>query len=327
MNSTSSYYTDDQLAAYLTHIGLPSAVNDTPSLDNVETIIRHHLTAIPLDNTELHYTKLGMSDSDPQAVYTRVIEEKKGGTLCHGLHFLLLGMLLKLGYNGYNIMARMNRAKGDPNVINLTVLEHQAILIQIPGDDQVYFVDVGVGLGFTRPAPLRVGYEFDGIAPQKYRFTRAHHPDSPLSGLETADWRLQTNLDLKAKPAPEPGWITFMQFSTQPYYPYDIAGFNWLSHIRPEAVLPKVVAAMMFTGGRKGEPLTWNAMVGDNLITRSAGSEQKIRKLGSEEERIDVLEDLFGISCPADSMACIAGRPSAINATKDAAFVEEFKFE
>ncbi|KAG8978014.1 N-terminal acetyltransferase [Tulasnella sp. JGI-2019a] len=98
MNSTPSYYSAEQLAEYLKHIGFPSAVNDEPSLDSVEAIIRHHLITVPSENTEMHYTARGEADSDPQAVYKRVIEDKKGGTLCHGVHFLLLGMLLKLGY-------------------------------------------------------------------------------------------------------------------------------------------------------------------------------------------------------------------------------------
>ncbi|KAG8986479.1 N-terminal acetyltransferase [Tulasnella sp. JGI-2019a] len=317
MNATPSYYTDGQLAAYLKHIGLPSAINDKPSLDNVETIIQHHLTTIPFDNTEMHYTKRGEVESDPQAVYTRIIEEKKGGSICYGLHLLILGMLLKLGYRGYNIMARMNRTGGDPSFLNLTVLEHQSILIQIPGDNGTYFIDISIGLGFTRPAPLKVDCEFDGLAPQKYRFSRTHHPDSPLSGIENAEWRLETNLDLKAQPIFDPGWIAFMQFSTQPFFLKDIAIFNGLAHTRPDSVLPKAVVAMIFTGGRNGEPLTSKTVVKDNLLSRKAGCAMEVRKLESEEERIAVLEESFGITYPADSKECITGRMSAIGVAKE----------
>lgn len=98
INPTPSYYSDEQLKAYLDRIGLPSAGEDEPSLDHVENIIRHHITSIPFDNTEMHYTPSGQLNSDPQFVYTRVIAEKKGGTVCHGHHLLLHGMLQKLGY-------------------------------------------------------------------------------------------------------------------------------------------------------------------------------------------------------------------------------------
>ncbi|KAG9023230.1 N-terminal acetyltransferase [Tulasnella sp. JGI-2019a] len=252
MNPTPSYYSDDQLAEYLKHISLPSAVNDELSVDNAEAIIQHHITTIPFENTEMHYTIRGQIDIDPQVVYDRIVKEKKGGTICHGQHMLLLGMLLKLGYRGYNVMARMNRTGGDPNVINLTGLEHQLILMQIPGDENTYFVDIGIGLGVTRPVPLTVGYEFDGLAPQKYRFAQGVHPDSPLTDKEAEEWRLLTNLDVKSNPLPDPGWMTYFQFSTQPYYLKDIVDFNWLSHNRPDAVLPKKIYVFIFTGKMAG---------------------------------------------------------------------------
>ncbi|KAG8978013.1 hypothetical protein FRB93_011352 [Tulasnella sp. JGI-2019a] len=215
-------------------------------------------------------------------------------------------------------MARMNRAGGDPNVLNLTALEHQAILIQIPGDDETYFVDVGMGFSITRPAPLKVGYEFEGLAPQKFRFTRGYHPDSPLVNKEAEEWRLQTNMDQRSNLIRDPGWITFMQFSTQPYYPKDIAGFNWLSHTRPDAILPKLVVAMIFSGGkRKGESLRQKIVAGDSFLSRTAGCAVEIVKFESEDERIAVLTESFGIECPADSKECIAGKPSAIGVKVD----------
>ncbi|KAG9027332.1 N-terminal acetyltransferase [Tulasnella sp. JGI-2019a] len=317
MKPTPSYYTDEQLAKYLEHIGLPSTLKEEPSLDNAERIIRHHITTIPFENTEMHYTTRGHVDSDPQAIFTRIVEDKKGGTICHGQHLLLLGMLLKLGYSGYNVMARMNHSKGDPNVINLTGLEHQVILMQIPGDEETYFVDVGLGLGVSRPAPLKADYEFDGIPPSKYRFTRGYHPDSPLSGLEAEEWRFQMNRDLKLEPIPDPGWLTFFQFSTQPAYLKDIMEFNWLTHNRPGAMLPNNILATVFTGKKADEPLEQMTIFGDRFQSRAPNGPIVLLKMfESEEERISALKEFFGIGFPADAMACIVGRSSAVQTGK-----------
>ncbi|KAG8862571.1 N-terminal acetyltransferase [Tulasnella sp. 330] len=337
INPTPSYYNDEQLVAYLLHIGLPSesVINDKPSLDNAETLIRHHITTIPFENTQMHYTASGFLDTDPQIVYTRIIGEKKGGSHCHGLHFLLLGMMLKLGYRwacspifsppiealtlqslfrGYFAMARLNQLRGPPELVNLGPLDHQVLVIQIPGDENMYFVDIGYSVGVARPARLAVGHEFDGIAGKKYRFARACHPDSPLSGEEGEEWALMANMEFDWKPVGGPGWRTVMQFSTQPYFLKDLMNFNWMVNHDPKNGLHKGVFVQIYTRSEQG------ALVGQKNIwpwsrdvtLRTATGLEVVQGFTDEEGRIAALKDQFGIECPTDAIVCISSRPSAV---------------
>ncbi|KAG8851747.1 N-terminal acetyltransferase [Tulasnella sp. 330] len=314
INPSSSYYNDEQLSAYLLRVGLPSAIDHKPSLDNAETLIRHHITTIPFENTEMHYTASGFLDCDPQVVYTRIVEDNEGGTNCHGLHLLLLGMLLKLGYRGYFIMARVNQMRGPPEVINLGNLDHSAIVIQVPGNDETYLVDIGMGLGFTQPARLAVDFEFDAFAGKRYRLIRARHPESPVAGEEGEDWRLQMNTDLDWNFYPDSIWRTVMQFSMQPFFMKDLLNLTWLVHHNPDHILRKGLVVMMFIKNEKGVVIGQQTIMpkGKAVTLRTAAGLEVLREFGDEDDRIAALKDLFGIKCPADAKACISGRPSAI---------------
>ncbi|KAG8875967.1 N-terminal acetyltransferase [Tulasnella sp. 331] len=311
---TSSCYSDEQLTTYLLHIGVPSAVDDELSLDSVERIIRHHVTTIPFDNTEMHYTQSGYINSDPQVVYTRVITEKKGGTLCHGLHFLLLGMLLKLGYRGYHIMARMGSFRPSPDPHVITGLEHQAMLLQIPAHEETYFVDIGLNLGFTRPALLKEGHEFEGFAQKRFRLIRGRHAESPLTGADGEEWRFQTNRDIYWNIIPDPGWHTVFAFSEQPYYMKDLENFNWLSNNRPGAFLKQNVVVGAFKRTPDWALLGLVLLFRDKVTLRTEAGVEILRELKSEEERITALKEHCGIVWdPMEATKYIAGRPSALN--------------
>ncbi|KAG8885825.1 N-terminal acetyltransferase [Tulasnella sp. 332] len=308
INPPPSYYSDTQLSAYLLRIGLPSAIDHKPSLDNVQTLIRHYITTVPFENTEMLYS--GFLDCDPQAVYTRIVEDKMGGTNCHGLHLLLLGMLLKLGYRGYFIMARINQKRGPPEVINLGNLDHSAIVLQVPGESEPYFVDTGMALGFTRPARLAVDFEFDGFAGRRYRFVKARHPESPVTGEEGEDWRLQMNMDMDWNLYPKSVWRTVMQFSMQPFSVKDLLNSTWLVQHNPGHILRKGLVVMMFTENEKGVVVGQKSIVpsGTTVTLRTEARLEVLQEFGDEEGRIAVLKDEFGIVCPADAKASTSGR-------------------
>lgn len=97
IRSVPSYYTPEQLAAYLVALGLPTA-EAQPSLEHLTNLVRRHIQTFPFENTQMHYTKTGEMKHDPESVFTRLVVEKKGGTLCYGQHNLMIGMLRELGY-------------------------------------------------------------------------------------------------------------------------------------------------------------------------------------------------------------------------------------
>lgn len=91
-----SFYSDEQLGAYLQVIGLEGLPRE-PTMENLNRIMRNHLIRFAWENTPMHYTESGEMDVTPEGLYERFVN-RKGGSYCIGQNTLMLGMLRAMGY-------------------------------------------------------------------------------------------------------------------------------------------------------------------------------------------------------------------------------------
>jgi arylamine N-acetyltransferase len=157
-------YTLSQISDYLHHISLPQqfhpGADSKPDLGMLTALQRHHLGSIPFENLALHYspsrTPTRTVSLDPQAVYDKFINRRRGG-YCMEQNMFFNYMLRGLGFQVYSTGARVRRREhgipvgdyiGWSHVVNIVTLESS-------GESQQFMVDVGFGGdGPTKPLLL-----------------------------------------------------------------------------------------------------------------------------------------------------------------------------
>lgn len=92
-----SRYTEQQLTAYLEHIGIGSLSRE-PTLETLNRIVRAQLVHFAWENTQMHYTETGEVDISASGLFERLVVQKRGGSYCHGLNTFLLEMLRAMGF-------------------------------------------------------------------------------------------------------------------------------------------------------------------------------------------------------------------------------------
>lgn len=95
IKSTLSFYSTEQLGAYLKCIGLNAPPE--PTLEYLSLLALRHRCSFPWENTPMHYTPDRKMDVDPAALYERFVG-RKGGSYCFGHNTVFLGMLRAVGY-------------------------------------------------------------------------------------------------------------------------------------------------------------------------------------------------------------------------------------
>lgn len=124
-------YSRAQLLAYYDRIRLPEIHRNEPGptsariaqdpeqgLAFLTALHTHHLTNIPFENLDLHYSREHAIYIDPPHLFTKIVENARGrGGYCMESNGLFGTVLRSLGFDVYPTGARINRAI-DPGMEN-----------------------------------------------------------------------------------------------------------------------------------------------------------------------------------------------------------------
>ena len=127
-------YNEDQCREYLRRIG--AEYDGRPTRENLDLLISRHQKAVPFENLAL-VMDWGSIDLDPQALYQKIVTDRRGG-FCFELNGAFLLLLKGLGYDAVGCMARV----GIPFIGELLRLDHRGILVRLDGKQ--YYCDVGM---------------------------------------------------------------------------------------------------------------------------------------------------------------------------------------
>lgn len=255
--------TNIDLDAYLSRIGF--AGRRAASLDCLAAIHALHPAAIPFENLN---PLLRMPVAlDIESLQTKLVTEKRGG-YCFEHNLLLKSVLESIGFQVTGLAARViwNRAEDA-----ITSRSHMLLIVMV--ENEPYIADVGFG-GQTLTAPLR--FQTD-IAQQT--------PHEPFRLIRAAD-----ELVLQSKIAGV--WKALYRFDRQPQHLIDYELTNWYLSNHPQSrFVTELVAARSVTERRYG-------LLNNQLSTHELSGETIRRKLTSEHELREALEDIFTIRVP-----------------------------
>lgn len=196
-----------QLDAVLVRLGLPKE-RPAPTLANLDRLIGAALHHLPFENLDVLLEK--NVDIDPQAVFDKVVEQRRGG-YCFELNSLFARLLTSLDYQVTLLVGRVRW--GLPVDAPLTPQSH--LLLRIDLTDGAYLVDIGFGgPASPRALPLRLNEELSG------------------------GWRLTGALEgeLEMATRSSSGWQTLYRFTLQPQPWIDYAMRNWFTSTHPQSV-------------------------------------------------------------------------------------------
>lgn len=252
---------DFDLDAYLQRINFNGPTHVSP--DTLANLHYAHFHAIPFENFDI---LLGRGiDLDPQVVFNKLVNKKRGG-YCFELNGLFLLALLSLGFKARALLARVHLT-GTPSGRG-----HQLELISIEGRD--FLADVGFGMNSPRtPIPMELDRQVttEGVT---IRLTDGGHFGIMLQALENGKWKDLYSFDL--------GYV----------FPADIAYGNHYTSTHPNAFFTySRVAARPFPGG--GITLLDRTL---KIVTREKEEEQV---LSDDPSYLDVLKTHFSIELDA----------------------------
>ena len=128
-----------QLSAYLGRIGV--SAQEGPTLDTLKQIQEKHVYAIPVENLDIIKGKLPLS-LDVNDLVDKVVNRRRGG-ISFELNVLLADALRDLGYDVKLMSAKHPRYGHE--------FDHAFLMVDVPGDEGTWLVDVGFTEGFRTP--------------------------------------------------------------------------------------------------------------------------------------------------------------------------------
>ncbi|KZO90716.1 cysteine proteinase [Calocera viscosa TUFC12733] len=305
-----SYYTEEQLRAYLKKAAYPDFQEDSPlplpTLDTLRKVVLQHLFTYTFENADMHYSQAHIMDVTPPGLYKRFVEDAKGGGYCFGQNGILLGMLRALGYPTYAAAARANELHAtDPTAPPVYTPLNHAVLLVHPSDAPIQVVDTGFGgTGLIGPIELKHGATLEGPASEEHRILNGLPPTAATSDQVgwTVEWR----------GADEP-WRPLFQFSEAELYPNDYEALSFAFCGRPSgcgAMWHEVMCMRPFkeSDGTIGRMTMYKGLVKKRLN----GKSEAIEEIKTEQQRVEALRKYFNVLISEEEMAFIRGRPAAL---------------
>lgn len=116
-----SVLSQDQVEAYLAHIGLPSAAAERkPTLPFLAALLEHQICAVPYENLGMHYSRDKVISLDVRHLYDKCVgtagkSRGRGGYCLEGT-LLFNHVLRALGFHAWVVGARARvRVNGVPS--------------------------------------------------------------------------------------------------------------------------------------------------------------------------------------------------------------------
>ena len=242
---------------YLAALGVPQR---EPSIDALRELVAAHLTRVPFENiSKLHNRKHhGLTTLPPIELYLDGIQRYHFGGTCYSNNFHFYTLLTALGYDVKLCGADMTH----PDV-------HLVILATL--DSHEYLVDAGYGAPFLAPLPRDLTTDYV-IALGRDRYV-----------LKPQDSSLRSRLEIYRDGQPLHGYLVKPAPRRIEEFAQVIA-----DSFRPSATFLNALLLVRFYPDR--------ALLIHNLtLVESHGSESAVHQLGSCDELVAKVADLFGM--------------------------------
>ncbi|KAK1759834.1 hypothetical protein QBC47DRAFT_338280 [Echria macrotheca] len=301
-------YTDDQITRYLTHIDNPItsaeaarlAVQSDP-LPFLTTLQHHHMARVPFESLSLHYSPHRTLSLDPSDLFDKIVHRGRGG-YCMEVNCFFGTVLRSLGYTLYSAGGRVllgGVVSGWNHMLNILTISNQK-----------YAIDVGFGSqGPVSPLPLISSpgspAEFETIAPAQgrleYRPLSVH--TDPAQKVWVYSWRR----------SPDEPWGEMYAFVETEFFPADFDVMNLKTMTAPTSFFVQNVMCLRIVLDEGTRAPTGAIILHRDFVKiRISGQPETVTTLKTEKERIEALEQHFGIVLTEKEQKAIAGLASEI---------------
>lgn len=97
-HSSKYIYSEDQIAAYFSHVSFPTTkYGDTKDLSYLTTLQRHQLAHVPFENLSLHYSSHRTLSLDKDDLFVKFVPTNRGG-YCMENNLFFATVLRTLGF-------------------------------------------------------------------------------------------------------------------------------------------------------------------------------------------------------------------------------------
>jgi len=242
---------------YLERIG----ITEKPDVDfNFLSLIQErHMLSVPFENLNIfHDTPIRL---DLDSLYDKIVERRRGG-YCYELNGLLAWLLTSLGYDVSILSGQVIRDDGTFG----PEFDHMVLLVHL---DQNYIVDVGFGDSVRSPLPL--SGEVVADVSGSYRVM----PESCSNAL-----LFEKSINGE--------WTSEFRFTLAPRQIDDFREMNIYQQTSPESHFnTNLIVSIATQDGR--------VSISSESFIETIGSDKKRRPILSKEERLNLLEQYFGI--------------------------------
>ncbi|KAK3068564.1 hypothetical protein LTR53_013764 [Teratosphaeriaceae sp. CCFEE 6253] len=313
-------YTPDQLDQYFDRVCLPKPkrifnIAHLPGPDQLAFLAllqKHQLVKVPWENLTQHYSWHRVIDVSPPHLFRKIVGQPGRGGYCMEANHFFHTVLLSLGFDVYMAGSRIHRAAG-----TYGGWTHVVNLVRIAGTR--YLLDGGFGpQGPSRPLPVIAGETQIQIAPVQMRVVSEPLPQ--MLDRTQRVWIYQHRHD------EEGDWKPMYCFTDLEFLPEDIVSMNFAPWQNPQTFFTHKVVAVRFTTSRESEErpgspgeealegevdgtLTLNQ---DVLKWRRRGRKVVEWKFATDGQRVEALEQYFGVVLAAEDREAIVGSAAEV---------------
>lgn len=284
--------------------------SDNASVEMLSTVVHHHAASVAFENSCMHYSLSQAVDLEPSKLYTRIVERRHGG-VCLQSNRLLHLMLSALGFDCYLALSRVN------NLVNISMaltdnsypaepkfrsINHVVVIVHIGGDR--YLVDACFGPAGPSLWPIKLEQDkvCDDLHGRRSRLLWA--PLTQRRDGSSHVWRLQMQV------LPSSPWIDAYSFSEAECLPCDLVAISTLAmHNRRSFFVFRLFAFR--TVLQDAHPAGWVLLWESELRWCVRGAKLSL-KIVSEEDRLSILDHVFGMKFTSVERSAITGTVAAL---------------
>jgi len=242
-----------------------------PDLKTLQGLHLAHMQSVPFENLDIGLKRpIHINEG---ALWDKIVVNKRGG-FCYELNGLFAWLLKRIGFNVTCLNARVFDRQGNLGMD----FDHLALLVQIPGQSDLWLADVGFGDSFTEP----LSFEDRG---EQTQGLRAYRLEQTFDGYVI--W--QRNYK-HSSPADDGTWERQYFFDLQPRnFPGDYESACLYHQTSPES---------SFTRGSMISRATPDGRIsledGRLIITKNGQRSERI--VNNKDEHRALLKEHFGVT-------------------------------
>lgn len=308
-------YSHAQLNDYFTRIlKLPQQYIDSPILSDpskaetkehgipfLHALTRHHTCSVPFENLELHYSAHKTISLDPAHLYTKFVQQRRGGR-CMENNTFFATVLRSLGFDVRSCAGRVSRAMSPYQQVRQNQSQtydgwnHMLNLVRL--EDEWYVVDVGMGsMGPNLPYPLRDGFESVSISPRRIRLQSRSIAESYAKNPSNAPKMWCYDVCYDPTGSADDKWVPVYCFTETEFLPQDYETMSWFTSTHPSSFFTRYVTCTKMTMDEAREKIVGNNTLFVGTIRESIGSNRKVtRECTTEDERVQALKEIFDVT-------------------------------